>query len=254
MMRNILLRLAYDGTSYAGWQRQKEQPTIQAAVEDKLAVITNAHVLLHGAGRTDAGVHALAMTANFKTVSNIPCEGLVRGLNSMLAEDIRVLAANEVAPDFHARIYATGKAYSYRLLVGEICPPTRRLYNHHLKHPLRIEPMRSCFEVLRGEHDFGCFEATGSRDPEFNGGRGAVRNIFKTGLKVQEGVPLEIEFEIAGDGFLRHMVRNIVGTLIEVGAGRMSEAEFRLVLAGKDRKEAGPTAPARGLFLKEVFY
>jgi len=254
MIRNILLRLAFDGTAYAGWQRQKEQPTIQGALEDKLALITNGPVSLHGSGRTDAGVHALGMTASFETASTIPCDGIIRALNSMLAEDIRGLAADEMEPDFHARINAKGKAYVYLVLIGGICPPTERLYNHHLKYQLLIEPIRECLAVLLGEHDFGCFEATGSRDPEFTGGRGAVRNIFRAELTEGQGMPLPLSFEIAGDGFLRHMVRNIVGTLLEVGAGRMSVEEFRAVLAGKDRAAAGPTAPARGLFLKEVYY
>lgn len=249
-----MLRLAFDGTGYAGWQRQKEQPTIQGVIEDKLAVMTNGSVVLHGVGRTDAGVHALGMTANFETGANIPCAGFLRGLNSMLPEAIRILAVEEKELGFHARINSCGKAYLYQLLVGGICLPTRRLYNHHLKHDLQIEPMRECLAALLGRRDFACFEATGSRDPNYLWGRGAVRTIFKAELTVGEGLPLPICFEISGDGFLRHMVRNIVGTLLEVGSGRMSVAEFRAVLAGKDRTVAGPTAPARGLFLKEVYY
>ena len=253
-MRNIMLRLAFDGTGYAGWQRQKEQPTIQGVIEDKLAIMTNGPVALHGVGRTDAGVHALGMTASFETAAAIPCAGFLRGLNSMLPEAIRILAVEERELGFHARINASGKAYVYQLLVGGICLPTRRLYSHHLKHDLQIEPMRECLGALLGRHDFACFEATGSRDPNYLGGRGAVRTIFKAELTVGEGMPLPICFEISGDGFLRHMVRNIVGTLLEVGSGRMSVEEFRVVLAGKDRTAAGPTAPARGLFLKEVYY
>lgn len=253
-MRNILLRLAFDGTCYAGWQRQKKQPTIQGVVEDKLAIMTNAPVALHGVGRTDAGVHALGMTANFGTSATISCDGFLRGLNSMLPEDIRILAVEEREPAFHARINARSKVYVYQLLIGGICLPTERLYSHHLKHDLQIEPMRKCLDTLLGEHDFSCFEATGSRDPNYTDGRGAVRNIFKASLTVGQGIPLQINFEISGDGFLRHMVRNIVGTLLEVGSGRMSIEEFQKVLVGKDRAMAGPTAPARGLFLKEVYY
>ena len=249
-----MLRLAFDGTAYAGWQRQKDQPTIQAIIEDKLALMTNGSVVLHGAGRTDAGVHALGMTANFATSVAIPCEGFLRGLNSMLPEAIRILDVEEKELDFHARINARGKAYVYQLLVDGICLPTQRLYNHHLKHDLQIEPMAECLTTLLGEHDFACFEATGSRDPGYTGGRGAVRNISKAKLTVGQGLPLPISFEIVGDGFLRHMVRNIVGTLLEVGAGRIGVAEFRAILAGKDRTMAGPTAPARGLFLKDVYY
>jgi tRNA pseudouridine38-40 synthase len=157
-------------------------------------------------------------------------------------------------PGFHARINARSKGYLYQLLAGGICLPTQRLYHHHISHDLRIAPMVECLAVLRGRHDFACFEATGSRDLNYIGGRGAVREIFTAELRVGEGVPLPLTFEIVGDGFLRHMVRNIVGTLLEVGSGRMGVEEFRAVLAGKDRAAAGPTAPARGLFLKEVFY
>ncbi len=253
-MRNIMLRLAFDGTGYAGWQRQKVQPTIQGVIEDKLAIMTDGSVALHGVGRTDAGVHALGMTASFEIGADIPCDGFLRGLNSMLPEAIRILAVEEKELGFHARINARGKAYIYQLLIGGICLPTQRLYNHHLNYDLRIEPMRECLAALVGRHDFACFEATGSRDPNYTGGRGAVRTISKAELAVGEGLPLPISFEISGDGFLRHMVRNIVGTLFEVGSGRMSVEEFRAVLAGKDRTAAGPTAPARGLFLKEVYY
>ena len=249
-----MLRLAFDGTGYAGWQKQKEQPTIQGVIEDKLVIMTNGPVVLHGVGRTDAGVHALGMTANFETGANIPCAGFLRGLNSMLPEAIRILAVEEKELGFHARINARGKVYIYQLLVGGICLPTQRLYNHHLKHELRIEPMRECLDALLGKHDFACFEATGSRDPNYLGGRGAVRTISRAELTVGEGLPLPIGFEISGDGFLRHMVRNIVGTLLEVGSGRMGVEEFRAVLVSKDRTVAGPTAPARGLFLKEVYY
>ena len=253
-MRNLLLKLAFDGTAYAGWQRQLDQPTIQGVIEDKLQVMTVAQVALHGAGRTDSGVHALGMTASFETESEIPCEGFLRGLNSMLPEDIRILEVVEKDPDFHARKSARGKFYLYRLKTGGICLPTDRLYCHHLKHDIDLEPIRECLVMLVGEHDFGCFEATGSRDLEYTGGKGAVRTIKRADLNIGEGVTRSVDFEFIGDGFLRHMVRNMVGTLLEVGSGRMSVDDFRDVLAGRDRAAAGPTAPARGLFLMEVFY
>lgn len=249
-----MLRLAYDGTAYAGWQRQKEQPTIQATIEDKLAIMTSEPVVIHGAGRTDAGVHALGMTANFTTSATIVCAGFMRGLNSMLPDDIRILAVEEKELDFHARINAVGKVYVYQLLAGGICLPTLRLYNYHLKHQLQLDPMAECLAILRGEQDFSSFEATGSRDPSYTGGRGAVRNITRAEMRVGQGVPLPLCIEVGGDGFLRHMVRNIVGTILEVGGGRMTVGEFRKVLAGRDRAGAGPTAPARGLFLREVYY
>jgi tRNA pseudouridine38-40 synthase len=144
--------------------------------------------------------------------------------------------------------------YVYQILVGGICLPTERLYNYHLRHDLDTEAMRDCLAHLVGEHDFGCFEASGSRDPHYTGGRGAVRRITRAELIVGEGYPLPIRIEIAGDGFLRHMVRNIVGTIVEVGSGRIDLDGFCSIIEGKDRDAAGPTAPARGLFLKEVYY
>lgn len=253
-MRNLMLKLAFDGTGYAGWQRQANQPTLQGVIEDQLLVMTGDPVTLHGAGRTDAGVHALGMTASFETERDIPCEGFLRGLNSLLPEDVRILEVVEKDPGFHARKSARGKAYLYQLQVGGICLPTDRLYCNHLKFAIDIEPIRECLGILIGEHDFSCFEATGSRDPQFTGGRGAVRTISTAELTAGAGMPWPVVLEFVGDGFLRHMVRNMVGTLLEVAGGRMSVDDFRAVLADRDRTAAGPTAPARGLFLKEVFY
>lgn len=253
-MRNLMLKIAFDGTAYAGWQRQADQPTIQGVIEDKLLVMTRVKVAVHGAGRTDAGVHALGMTASFETESEIPCDGFYRGLNSMLPEDIRILEVIDKVPGFHARKSARGKFYLYKLQVGGICLPTDRLYCHHLKYDIDLGLIGECLGILVGEHDFSSFEATGSRDPRYTEGRGAVRTIKRAELTAGEGVPRPVAFEFIGDGFLRHMVRNMVGTLLEVGSGRISVGDFRDVLAGRDRTAAGPTAPARGLFLKEVFY
>jgi tRNA pseudouridine38-40 synthase len=255
-MRVLLMLLAFDGTDFAGWQRQKEEPTIQGIIETQLARMTSHVVTLHGSGRTDAGVHALGMTASFETDAAIPCAGFCQGLNSLLPPAIRVLAVEEREPGFHARLSARGKCYLYRLSAGGIGRPTDRLYTYHLPRPLAVEAMRQCLALLVGEHDFAAFEAAGSRDPGYQGGRGAVRRIFRAGMTVGEGEgePLPLTIEVAGDGFLRHMVRNIVGTVLEAGRGRMSVADFAAVLAGGDRAAAGPTAPARGLFLKEVYY
>lgn len=253
-MRNIKLILAYDGTNYAGWQRQQNQPTIQQALEDRIAVMVGKPTVLYGAGRTDAGVHALAMTANFLTEAAIPAMGFRRGLNSLLPEDIRVLAAAEVALDFHARFLAIGKSYRYVMSVGELLLPTERLYCAQVAGPFDEQAARASLQCLVGVHDFSCFEATGSRDPAAKGGRGAVREIFSADIRKDNGHACRYVIEIAGDGFLRHMVRNIVGTVMEVGRGAMTVADFRAVLAGRDRTRAGKTAPARGLFLKEVFY
>lgn len=252
-MRTLMLTLAYDGTEFVGWQRQKGQSSIQGEIEARLALMTNDVVTLHGAGRTDAGVHALGMTASFETTAAIPCDGFLRGLNSLLPPAIRVLAVEEKEPGFHARFNAKGKSYLYHLSTGAVELPTRRLYSCHVRQPLALPPMRQCLALLIGEHDFAAFEGVGSRDLDYKGGRGSVRTIFRAELIVTGESP-DLTIALAGDGFLRYMVRNIVGTLLEVGRGRMSPADFAVVLSGGNRFAAGATAPARGLFLKEVYY
>lgn len=246
--------MAYDGTAYAGWQRQNNAPTVQGILEEKLAVMTSAPVTLHGAGRTDAGVHALGMVANFATGSQIPVTGLCKGLNSMLPEDIRVRRVEEVGEGFHARYNATGKAYVYNITVDTVLEPTERLYRALVYGAFDPEPVRVCLKLLLGRHDFSSFEATGSRDISCENGRGAVREIFTADLIQEEDFPKKYQFILAGDGFLRHMVRNIVGTLVEVGQGKRTINEFEVLLTAKDRSLAGPTMPSKGLFLKEVFY
>ncbi len=253
-MRNIKLVLAYDGTAYAGWQRQKKEPTIQGLLEDKLAIMTGRSVTLHGAGRTDAGVHALAMVANFVTDSQIPVEGFCRGLNSMLPDDVRIKAVEEVSSDFHARYNAAGKVYLYNITADTVLEPTERLYRALVPVGFDPEPVQACLKMLIGQFDFSSFEATGSRDTSHQQGRGAVRKIFSSELVQASEMPNKFQFLLAGDGFLRHMVRNIVGTLIEVGQGKRSVSDFAVLLEARDRSLAGPTMPAKGLFLKEVFY
>ena len=253
-MRNIKLVLGYDGTGYAGWQRQSGQTSIQQVMEEAIARLTRVPVTLHGAGRTDAGVHAEGMAANFHTASSIPLSGLVKGLNSMLPDAIRVLDAEKVANDFHARYNATGKVYEYTFMTGEIMPPCLRLYAARVQGPFAEGAVRLCLPMLVGTHDFSSFEATGSRDLSFAGGRGAVRTIFAARL-AQEGKDGDVfRLIIAGDGFLRHMVRNIVGTLFGVGRGRLTSLDFQEIMAARDRTLAGATAPARGLTLKSVLY
>lgn len=252
--RNIKLLIAYDGTAYAGWQRQKADPTIQGILEEKLALMTGHSVTLHGAGRTDAGVHALGMAANFHTVATIPLDGFRRGLNSMLPEDIRILAAGAAAAEFHARYSAKGKVYLYNLNFSETVLPTERLYVAQFAGPCDIERMKTAAAALIGEHDFSSFEATGSRDPDNDSGRGAVRLLTGAAFIRDPQNAGRCQFLIAGDGFLRHMVRNIVGTLVEVGQGRRAPQEFAQLIAARDRTLAGPTAPAKGLILKEVMY
>ncbi len=253
-MRTIKLILAFDGTNYAGWQRQKGPLTIQEVVEQALARMTSEEIIIFGAGRTDAGVHALGMAASFKTASNIPVDGFLRGLNSILPSDIRVRKVSDEKDDFHARYNAIAKAYQYHLTIGAISLPTERLYRHHLPKSLQNGKIDDCLKLLEGEHDFSSFEAVGSRDKTKTNGKGAVRNIIIAKYANTIENPHVAEFNFVGDGFLRHMVRNLVGTLIEVGQGKISVGDFRNILQAKDRNLAGPTAPSNGLFLRRVFY
>jgi tRNA pseudouridine38-40 synthase len=250
--RNIKLLLAFDGTGYAGWQRQKTEETVQGVIEDRLQVMTGEYSCLHGAGRTDAGVHALGMTANFTTGVTIPCQGFVKGLNSLLPDDIRILEAAEVASGFHARRSARAKTYWYNLTNGPVQLPTKRLYWAHFFADFDFSAIKAGLAYVTGTHDFSSFEGAGSRDPE-SSGRGAVRTIFEAKID-RIGIENYHRFVITGDGFLRHMVRNIVGTLLEVGQGRLKPSAVADILAARDRTVAGPTAPARGLFLQEVHY
>ncbi len=248
--RSFKLLLAYDGTRYQGWQRQAEAATIQGVLEAALARLTGEPVTVHGAGRTDSGVHALGMTAHFRTRSTIPARGLLRGANSILPADIRLLAVEEVDNAFHARYSAVSKTYCYQLSFEPVLLPTMRLYWAWFRPPADPGPMAACLAMIQGTHDFSSFEASGSRA----GGepRGAVRTIFAA--RLQQDAPARFRIEIRGDGFLRHMVRNIVGTVVEVGQGRRTVEDFRRLLAARDRRQAGPTAPACGLFLEAVHY
>lgn len=253
-LRSIRLTLSFDGTDFSGWQRQASVRTIQGELEEKLARMTGEKIVIHGAGRTDSGVHALAMTAHFATRSAIACSSFRSGLNCLLADSIKVMQVEEVDLSFHSRISARAKVYQYFFTTEEIVPPHRRFYCAHLPGPFDLDQARQCLPLILGRHDFASFEATGSRDRAKIGGRGAWREIFSVSLSPVESSCPEYLFEICGDGFLRKMVRNIVGTLIEVGQHRMTIADFVDVLQRKDRSLAGPTAPACGLFLKKVYY
>ena len=166
--RNIKLLLAFDGAGYAGWQKQRSAKTVQGSIEDKLYVMTGEEQCVHGAGRTDAGVHAFGMVANFHTEANIPCQGFVRGLNSMLPSDIRVLGASEVEIDFHARRSARAKTYWYNFSNGPVQLPTERLYSAHVFEELDIGAMQNSLAYLKGTHDFSSFEGAGSRNLELS--------------------------------------------------------------------------------------
>lgn len=253
-MRNIKLTISFDGTSFSGWQRQRNAPTIQGVIEEKLALMTGEKICIHGAGRTDAGVHARAMTAHFASSATIPCHGLLKGLNSLLPDAVRIMAVEDVPASFHARMSARAKVYRYFFSTAAVVPATRRLYCAHYPGLFALTEVRECLEVVKGVHDFTSFEASGSRDRDMIGGRGAVREIYSLSLTPVDRQQEEYLFEICGDGFLRRMVRNIVGTLIEVGQNRLTVSGFADLLQKRDRSLAGPTAPACGLVLQKVYY
>lgn len=249
--RTIKLTISYDGTNYCGWQKQSNAISIQEEIEKRLSIILTANVVVHGAGRTDAGVHAKGMTAHFQTKKTLPPPTIANSLNSMLPPDIRIVECEEQETDFHSRYNATGKTYCYYIYTGKIQPPTQRFYSVHCPHVLNIDAMQQCLEVLTGTHDFSSFESTGSRDKSITTGRGAIRSITHTSLVHKEN---SLQITIEGDGFLRHMVRNIVGTLLDVGRGRKTAKDFRSIFEAKDRSKAGAKAPAHGLFLNRVYY
>lgn len=249
--RTIKLTISYDGTNYCGWQKQTNALSIQEEIEKRLSIILTSKITVHGAGRTDAGVHAVAMTAHFQTEKNLSPTTIANSLNSMLPSDIRVVKCEEQEADFHSRYNATGKIYCYSIYTGKVQPPTQRLYSVHFPHGLTIETMKQCLEIITGTHNFSAFESTGSRDKSITTGRGATRTITHTSLTHEDNSLL---ITIEGDGFLRHMVRNIVGTLLDVGVGRKTTEDFKSILESRDRTEAGAKAPAHGLFLNQVYY
>ena len=244
--RNYKLVLEYDGSDYHGWQRQKGVLTIQEIVETRLAMMTQAPVRLIGAGRTDAGVHARAQVANFFSTTQIPAERLLWGLNSLLPDDIVCLELTSVEKKFHARFQARSKVYEYRICNRSVPLALGRQYGWHIGQPLRWKLMEKCLKLLEGVHDFSSFQAAGSKV------RNAERIVLSTGISPADRNTWVINVE--ANGFLRHMMRNIVGTLVDVGKGKLTEDEFSEIVAARDRKKAGMTAPARGLCLVEVRY
>jgi tRNA pseudouridine38-40 synthase len=240
-MRRIRIQVAYDGSAFHGWQVQPGLPTIQGALEEILRGIEGRPVPVAGSGRTDAGVHALAQVAAFTIANPIPLPNLLRAVNRLLPRSIRVLSAEEAAMDFHPRFDATAKTYEYRILRGEVCSPFEWPYVHHYPYRLNEERMIRLAAAIAGEHDFTAFAATDDRDAE---GRSKVRTVFSSILETPPG---RLVYRIRGSGFLKHMVRNLVGTLIEAGKGNLQDVD-RLPA------RSGPTAPAKGLFLASVEY
>lgn len=250
--RTIKLIISYDGTDFCGWQKQLKDRTIQGELEQCLSTMTTEDICVHSAGRTDAGVHAYGMVAHFNCASKISCEILLRGANSMLPGSIRLLDAQEIDGAFHARYLAIGKKYQYSIFTGTIQPPFNRLTTLHVPKPLNLTRMTECLAVIIGTHDFSSFENSGSRDKSITTGRGAVRTIHSATVIQTEGELLILEF--TGDGFLKNMVRNLVGTILEVGREKLNKLEFIQILEAQDRTKARETAPAHGLALIEVYY
>jgi tRNA pseudouridine38-40 synthase len=244
--KNIKLVIAYDGTGYFGWQRQLDQPTIQGAIEEKIGLMVGRSVTLIGSGRTDAGVHALNQVANFRVSTTLTPPVFFKGLNSLLPESIVIKQVEYAAPGFHARYDAKSKVYEYRIYNENFRSPFLRHYAWHIARPLDIEPMKDCLEIIMGTHDFSAFCSAG--DGQIN----AVRTMIGATLNIQEGNFLVLEFE--ANGFLRHMVRTIVGTIAKAGLGEISVQEFQEILESKDRQQAEAKAPPGGLYLKKVRY
>jgi tRNA pseudouridine38-40 synthase len=251
-MRRIKIVVSYDGTGYHGWQVQPGLATIQGALEQVISEIEGRRVQVAGSGRTDAGVHALAQVAAFSIENPIPVANLRRAVNRLLPRDIRVLSAEEVAADFHPRFQARRKTYEYRIFRGEICSPFERRYVCHHPFPLRVDDMVAAAPLLDGEHDFTAFAASDERD-ELNPSK--VRTIFCSRLALEEDPSGErLIYRVTGSGFLKHMVRNIVGVLLEVGKGNVDRAGVLARLEPGCGIAAGPAAPAQGLFLVGVEY
>jgi tRNA pseudouridine38-40 synthase len=247
-MRRIKILVSYDGTDYHGWQVQPGLPTIQGVLEQVIAQIEGRSVPVAGSGRTDAGVHAIGQVAAFSIENPIPVDNLRRAVNRLLPRDIRVLSAEEAVLDFHPRFQAKRKTYEYRIFRGEICSPFERRYVCHHPYPLVTEEMMAAAPLLEGEHDFTAFAASDDRDElELS----KVRTIFCSRLTLEGD---RLIYRVTGSGFLKHMVRNIVGVLLEVGKGNRDRAGFLARLEPGCAIPAGPTAPARGLFLESVEY
>jgi tRNA pseudouridine38-40 synthase len=244
--KNIKLTIEYDGTRYHGWQVQPNGGSIQQEIEAALETMTRCRIKLLGSGRTDAGVHALGQVANFTCETGITPEEFLKGLNSLLPDDIVIQRVEEMPPRFHARFDAVSKRYRYRILNRPVPSAIKRHHTWWIRSPLDLSAMKQGTVNLIGEHDFKAFEGAGS--PRSS----TVRRVINIDLvKGSAGV---VAIDIHATGFLRYMVRNIVGTLVDVGLHKLTPDQVHSILRSKDRSKAPATAPARGLFLMEVFY
>ena len=246
MNTNLKLTIEYDGSLFCGWQRQKKEMTIQGEIEKALAIMTEQKIVLTGSGRTDAGVHALGQVANFHCDSRLAPEVFHRGLNALLPEGIVVKTCERVPDSFHARYDAKSKIYQYRILNRLIPVAVGRQYVWHIKKKLDGDAMRQAIRHITGTHDFKAFEGAGS--PRAT----TTRHVVNARLSRES--PDGLVFEIEAGGFLRYMVRNLVGTLVDVGRHKITPEDFKAILLSRDRDRAGATAPPQGLFLMEVKY
>ncbi len=244
-MRNLKFTMSYDGTDYHGFQIQKNEVTIEGVLKDAVYKLTGETVDIIGCGRTDAGVHAIKYTFNFKTESAIPCDKFPIALNTVTPDDITILSCEEAEESFHSRFCAKNKTYRYIILNSKFKNPFANRFAYHYKHKLNIDKMIIAKKYIEGTHDFKCFMAQGSVV------RDTVRTVFNIDIKQDEE---KIIIDVCGNGFLYNMVRIIVGTLISAGNGKIQPEEVKNIIDGKNRESAGMTVPANGLYLKEVVY
>jgi tRNA pseudouridine38-40 synthase len=244
-MRNIKLVLQYDGTGYHGWQIQPDKKTVCGIFKQSLSRLINESPVIHASSRTDSGVHALCQVVNFRTASHIPAESIRTALNSMLPEDICVVSVENTGQDFHACYSAKSRMYRYTIRNASVPSPFDRQYSYHYPFKLDIADMAEAAEHILGTHDFSAFKS--ARGEKSN----RVRTVFSAEISARGEY---VRFEISADGFLTYMVRNIAGTLLEIGRGKIPPFGIKDILSSKDRCKAGPTLPARGLFLVHVGY
>jgi tRNA pseudouridine38-40 synthase len=244
-MRNISLIVSYDGTAYHGWQYQPNLITIEQVVREAIEKILNHKIKIYAGARTDTGVHAQGQVVNFFTEKGIEPGSLARGLNSLLPVDIRVKDAFEVGPDFHARYSAKSKTYVYCILNATYNSPFYVRYVRHIPYNIDVSSMNDSIKLIVGQHDFSAFK---KKNATYHN---PIREVIRARVKRRGNF---IYIVIEATGFLRYMVRNIVGTLVLVGSGKIGVEDFRKILESKDREKAGPTAPAQGLFLREIKY
>jgi len=249
-MRTIKLTISYDGTKYSGWQIQKNSPSVQETLEKAVKKVFKKTHKVHGSGRTDSGVHAKGQVAHFKISEDLPVSGIRAALNGRLPKDVAVTGVEEVPHDFHSRFSVKSKIYRYHILNFETPDPFLEKYAWRVSYKLNTALMRREAAVLEGRHDFKSFQASDSSRIPSNI-RGSIRKIFRIKIKKKNH---DIVIEIEGDGFLYNMVRNIAGTLVDIGRGYLPPGSMKKILKAKDRTQAGPTAPAKGLFLVKVKY